>query len=349
MSVIWPGLAQGPHLILSGSSPRCRHPPMGDFPVGNRPGQRQWLIGVAALRSRTAPPHSPRLSYEDATETPPELAVRLAVASVICGTSGSWASRRGCYATGWERCAWSTVSARPPAAFRAAAAFRHGNFIAIRRPYEHEPAVLANARHARPDFELDHQVPGESSRLRGGHRYHRAFRIRAIRQLTLLTATGPGGPAGRRQPVHQAGYGLPSALTDQCAGHSIARVMHSGVHPGVRHRHREEPQGHPHVPPDRDPGTGPVRPLAGPGGLHRQVHQRGRYADGHRSPHRGTSARPAPRQRPGCGRYSLVPSADPVRFGVPLAAGIGGCPCRSVSCRLYASMPAENRYGPRIR
>jgi hypothetical protein len=36
----------------------------------------QWLIGMAALRSRAAPPHSPRLSCEDATETPPELTLR---------------------------------------------------------------------------------------------------------------------------------------------------------------------------------------------------------------------------------------------------------------------------------
>jgi hypothetical protein len=51
-------------------------------------------------------------------------------------------------------------------------------------------------------------------------------------------------PRCRHPPMGDfpAGYGLPSALTDQCAGHSVARVMHSGVHPGVRHRRREEPQ-----------------------------------------------------------------------------------------------------------
>ena len=91
--------------------------------------------------------------------------------------------------------------------------------------------------------------------------------------------------------------------------------------PGVRHRRRQEPQRqskpglvsadgrgegdpgcrvsgrergrgrHRHVPPDRDPGAGSVRPRAAPGGLHGQIHQRGCDADGYCS--RAAARRPA--------------------------------------------------------
>jgi hypothetical protein len=46
---------------------------------------------------------------------------------------------------------------------------------------------------------------------------------------------------GRRQPVDQAGHGLPCARADQRSDHDVARVMHAGVHPGVRHGRRQEP------------------------------------------------------------------------------------------------------------
>jgi hypothetical protein len=60
----------------------------------------------------------------------------------------------------------------------------------------------------------------------------------------MLSTTGSGRPPRWEQPVYQAGYGLPCALADQRADHDVARVMHSGVYPGVCYRRRHEPQRH---------------------------------------------------------------------------------------------------------